>query len=110
MIKFAVSALALALASTLARAQAPAAPIAAQPVPQFDVKLSTQDAGSLNQICVLAMDAPRDLGTKTAVGQFCLDLLNRIAQAQKTSAQGAAQGVPAPALAPAPAPQGGENK
>lgn len=81
-------ALVAALATTSAGAQtpapAPAAPVA--PAPQFDVKLSAQDGSNINQICTFAMDAPRDLATKTAVGQFCLELLNRIAQAQKASA------------------------
>lgn len=92
------SLLMIAIALPVARARGEektaAAPVAAQPAPQFDVKLTAQDGANLNQICTFAMDSPQSLATKTAIGQICLDLLNRIGQAQHTAQEATKAQVP----------------
>lgn len=71
---------ALLLLPSLALAQQP--PVATAPLPTFNVAMTGQDASNLNQVCNFAMgDAALNLQTKTGVGQFCLDLLNRMQQA-----------------------------
>jgi len=70
-------------------ANAPAAPVATQP--SFSVSLTSQDAGNVNQICLMASDAAKDLNTKGQIAQWCLAFLNRLAQAEreaKSTAQG----------------------
>jgi hypothetical protein len=81
-----------------------AAPVTVQP---FNVALTAQDGQNINQLCVFAMDNKAlDIQTRTAVGQFCIDLLNRVGKAQQAGTQGA-QSAPATTNVPntAPAPQ-----
>jgi len=64
-----------------------AAPITSQP---FNVALTAQDGQNINQLCVFAMDNKAlDIQTRTAVGQFCIELLNRVGKAQQASAPSA---------------------
>ena len=68
----------------------PAAPL--PPVPTFSIALTTQDGSNINQICTFAMDnTALTLATKTAVGQFCLGLLDRVGKAQEAAKQEAAK-------------------
>src|SRR5580658_1520098 len=83
--------LAMAYSAQADGAPPPATPVAAQPAPTFPVALSAQDGSNIGQVCKFSMDSTTlDLPTKTAVGQFCLDLLNRIGAAQKAGAEHAA--------------------
>ena len=76
-------------------ALAQAAPITAQPAPTFAVNLTAQDSANINQICTYAMDnASLGLPTRTAVGQFCLGLLNTLGEAQKKSSEGTSSAKP----------------
>jgi len=77
-----------------------AAPVTVQP---FNVALTAQDGQNINQLCVFAMDNKAlDIQTRTAVGQFCIDLLNRVGKAQQAGAQGAPATTNVPNTAPAP--------
>jgi hypothetical protein len=85
------------IAACVAHAQ-PAAPIVT--APSFPVPLTAQDSANLNQVCTYAMDnGTINLQTKTAIGQFCLDVLNRIGQAQAAS-KSQAPSAPPPSEAP----------
>lgn len=87
--------------------QAPATPVA--PSAHYDVALSQQDAGNLQQICTFATEARMpdatgklevlNLATKTQIGQVCLDLLGRFAQAEKDAKAKEAAAKPAAASA-----------
>ena len=101
---------ALAVLATCARAEGtgPATPVAQ---PGVSVSITQQDGSNINQICTIAIDGAKDLGTKTGIGQFCLGLLGKIGEAQRNAAKSAP--VPTPPSAPsAPnaTPQSGEKK
>ena len=90
---------AIALLATCARAEGTGAATPVAP-PGVSVSLTQQDGANINQICTLAIDGAKDLGTKTAVGQFCLGLLGKIGEAQRDAAKAVAS--PVPSIPPAP--------
>ena len=111
---------ALAILATCARAEGTAPP-PATPVaqPGVSVSITQQDGSNINQICTIAIDGAKDLGTKTGIGQFCLGLLGKIGEAQRNaaksapvpaSATSAAPSAPSAPSAPNAAPQSGEKK
>ena len=109
---------ALAILATCARAEGtgPATPVAQ---PGVSVSITQQDGSNINQICTIAIDGAKDLGTKTGIGQFCLGLLGKIGEAQRNaaksapvpaSATSAAPSAPSAPSAPNATPQSGEKK
>jgi hypothetical protein len=101
------SAGALALLTTCARAEGTAPP-PATPVaqPGVSVSITQQDGANLTQVCNIAIDGAKDLGTKTGIGQFCLGLLGKIGEAQRNAAKSVAP-VSTPSTSPA---KSGEKK
>lgn len=90
---------ALAILATCARAEGtsspPATPVAP---PGVSVSITQQDGANINQICTIAIDGAKDLGTKTGIGQFCLGLLGKIGEAERNAVKSA----PVPATSAAP--------
>ena len=103
------SASALALLTTCARAEGtgPATPVAQ---PGVSVSITQQDGANLTQVCNIAIDGVRDLGTKTGIGQFCLGLLGKIGEAQRNAVPASAATPPSAPSAPNATPQSGEKK
>lgn len=74
---FAIYAGGMAMGFSAALAQP--TPPASQVAPTFPMQVSSQDQQNVRQICQLAMkDVTLTLEQSTALGQYCLGLINRI--------------------------------